>query len=227
MRALLVALAACSSSPGPAQVVPPAAPPTIEWDGSQVTTERLPAVSADGTTIVYAHERTGGGRGGHVPRLVLAGRDDRERDSTQLATIDEVVDGTLGPADAKQRAEAARAWLAAHAPRVTPMTVLAVQRPDDGSQAHEATGDGFAIDWTPSHLAIRHGAEVLLDRATPPGWLVGPHKLCDSCEETCENPAHLAAAAIDLAHRVALVTLAFQGSDTCWEPDAATHVVAW
>jgi hypothetical protein len=32
---------------------------------------------------------------------------------------------------------------------------------------------------------------------------------------------------VNLEHKVAILTIGYTGTDTCWEPSDAPHVVAW
>ena len=43
----------------------------------------------------------------------------------------------------------------------------------------------------------------------------------------CSNPHFVDAAYIDPAHKLALLRVAYTGTDSCWEPASELHVVAW
>ena len=45
--------------------------------------------------------------------------------------------------------------------------------------------------------------------------------------EICSNEAFLSAVSVDPDRNIAVVTIAYMGSDTCWEPAAQEHVVQW
>ena len=52
--------------------------------------------------------------------------------------------------------------------------------------------------------------------------------MCDQCNgEICHNPAFLDSAYLDAGRKTALLIVQYDGTDTCWEPAAQEHVIAW
>jgi len=72
-------------------------------------------------------------------------------------------------------------------------------------------GEGLAI--VPSPAQQRR-----IDRAFAAGKDSG---------DACFNATYLRGAKIDLAHHLALVDVAYQGNDTCWEPSGGYLLFAW
>src|SRR5262249_40114675 len=135
----------------------------------------------------------------------------------------------------KKRAAQATKWLAAqHAKRrFVPLAPLTVEpgADDDAQMHHVAHGAGLVGDRLPRIPDARAEAPsaVLSSHKTPATWLAKDHVECAKCDEpiTCHNPAFLSEAFADPARKIALVKIAYVGTDTCWEPEAQLHAIAW
>jgi hypothetical protein len=182
--------------------------------------------------VIVAHRDSDGGRGNPNLALIEKDRDDRAIHRLEVISATEV-DQLDAPA-IDRRFDAAAAWIderhaAAH---LVAMAELALQ-PATGAAPAVATGPGISVRWAPSELVIELAASGAaapggpIARATPPSWLVADRPMCAGCAEVCHVDAALRGAHIDLARRVAVVDVAFRAPDTCWEPGAEAHVVAW
>lgn len=242
----LILTTGCFSSTAPTPPLqgstPPAAPASEPPSVKQGTeaggptaytpfeTARLPAVSDDGTTIAIAIQDSDGGRGHTNLRIVTKDRRDVELAKQVVLTVDET-EAMVG-ADGKnpkldERLVEANRWLVAlHAKvNLVPMKKLAVQ-PDEGiGTTFRATGPEVTVEWKASSLMIEHRGKVVVQRTTPESWLVKDRKL--DPQMTCSNPAYLSDAWIDTARSVAVLSINYSGTDTCWEPPATLHVVTW
>jgi hypothetical protein len=237
---LLLAAAGCYRSPGAALeprsaprtgLVPLSAPPRIAWREHRFAAAHLPAVSADGAAVLIGIQDADGGRGNPNYRLEVRDRRDAKIAGHTVLTADEadsMFDAGGKTAELDQRIAAANRWLGEQhrARRLIPLLPLAVLPGPEIASAFRATGGGVILEWRPSRLTIAQGGKLRLDRATPPTWLAEARPRPAGMPE-CHNPAYLGAAAISLEHRVALLQIAYGGTDTCWEPNAAYHVVAW
>ena len=232
MRRALVVLAACSAPSAPpiahhlAPVAPPSGPaPTVALADGQIAAAGLPAVSEDGSTIVLAsiaHEQL---RGNPSLTLVVRDRLDRELAHRYVIGFDEADDAAL----ARVRFADANRWLAEQHARLhlVPLRPLAITAIDSDNFHHRADGDGIAIDWQPSQLAISRLGAAPFTHATPADWLVLDHPMYAGATEMCSNPAFLQAASVDTERAIAVLVIAYMGTDTCWEPLAQDHVVHW
>lgn len=240
-RALLAslagaALAACAHGEPPppltgrASITTP--PPSVAWRDREIAITGLPAIAGDGSSVVLAHRDSDGGRGN--PNLTLVERDRGDRVVRRLEVITASEVDQLGAAEIARRFDAASAWLderhaAAH---LVAMTALELRAASDDAPAL-ATGLGTRLRWTPGELVIElapaggAGPGERIVRTTPPSWLVADRPMCTGCSEICHNDAFLGGGYVDLERRAAVVVVSYRGSDTCWEPGAQAHVVAW
>ncbi|HWU87678.1 MAG TPA: hypothetical protein VN253_10410, partial [Kofleriaceae bacterium] len=124
---------------------------------------------------------------------------------------------------------AANRWLSEqHAARhLVPLVPLEVEPGEEIASAFRATGGGVTIEWKPSRVAITHNGKPLVDRPTPTTWLVADKPMYPGATDMCHNPAFLGGAAVDLQRKLAVLVIDYYGTDTCWEPPATYHVVAW
>jgi hypothetical protein len=231
IAALAIAIAACSSpSPPPPPLTGHAAPdaptspePTVAWVKRDIATTGLPAIAADGSSVVVAHRDNDGGRGNPNLTLVEKDRNDRTLKSHVVLTADDT--DQLTSAQIEDRLRAATAWLRErHAARhLVPMTALTMSKP----MGVPAVGAGVAVRWSPNQLVIERQGGSPITRATPATWLAPDHPMCRNCTEVCHNDAFLGAAYIDLERTLALIVVSYQGSDTCWEPSSQAHAVVW
>ena len=210
---------------------PPSAGPQVVWraDQQRLLVAGLPAIARDGAVVVLAEVAGDGGRGNPNLAIVVRDRTDRELERRViLAPAEaETLIGADGPGPAlRERIAAGDALLRAlHARHhLAPLAPMEVPPPAPRDERHEpltATDGRHTVMWSPSRLVIMAGAAPLLDAPTPAGWLATPE------DRGCTNPAFLGAAAIAPALRAVVVTIAYLGTDTCWEPDAQQHVVTW
>jgi hypothetical protein len=236
---VLIAMAvACSKASPPLTGTAPesagASPtPTVAWTGRDLSTTGLPAIASDGGEVVIAHRDTDGGRGNPNLTLIEKDRQDREVHRLVVLTANEFEAQTAGSGSAgraliDERAAAATAWLRERhgTLRLRPMAALSVpKRTVEGPVA--AVGAGVTIRWASNELAIaREGAPPVV-RSTPDSWLAKDYPMCRTCTEVCHNEALLGGGAVDVERTLALVIIAYMGSDTCWEPSSQEHVVAW
>jgi hypothetical protein len=231
---LLLAAAGCyrdTAAPTDHRAAAPAGPPpTLAWTDQGFEAARLPAVSADGAAILIGLKDNDGGRGNQNYRLELRDRRDALVAKQVVLTVDEAesmfdADGKTAALD--QRIAGANRWLTEQhaARRFTPFTGLEVEAGDELGSASRATGGGVTVEWKDGRLTIAQAGKTLVSQATPDSWGSSSAKISE--DMTCENRAYLGGAAIDLEHRVALVTIRYTGTDMCWEPSDAPHVIAW
>lgn len=220
--------------PSPAnETRPGSSPPTVRFASMQLVAIGLPAIAADGSTVVHAVVDGDGGRGNPNLVLVSRDRDDRERERFVVITANDA-EGQYderGPSVLLQkRIRAGDAWLDARHGRndLRPLVKLASEpnplATDEGNHAH---GEGLRLDLTPRRLTIRQADTIVVDRAIPPSWTVADRTMCATCEEVCRHAMFLEAAHADVAHRLVLLTVAYSGTDMCPEPVSQHHVVAW
>lgn len=242
LSSLILALAACGGPTSSAPIsshtdtpAPTTPPPTVAWIDNGFDTPLLPAVASDGSLVVFAQRDNDGGRG--HPNLKLIVRDRRDATTKTLVVLDvEEVDKIFSPEDGKhpeldKRIASTNAWLAElhQKMNLVALTKLEPQSADsDGvGETHRATSGDLAVDWRTNRLAITRAQKPLVERTTPTTWLAAKHeKPCPGCDP-CENPAFLAGAAVDAARTIAVITVSYTGTDTCWEPAEQQHVVSW
>jgi hypothetical protein len=230
--ALLAAACYRSSDAPPAPPATPAGPPpAIAWAEHNFQTTRLPAVSADGAAVLLGLEDNDGGRGNANFRFELRDRGDAKLATQSVLTVeeyDQIQDGSGGLRGMDARIDAANRWLAAQNTerRFAPLTELPVETGDAIASPFRATGQGVTIEWKDNRVTIAEGGKQLVARETPPTWYA-PRRPRGSGGDVCENPAFLNNAWVSLPHKLAVLTIAYSGNDTCWEPSNAPHVVAW
>lgn len=229
--AATLALAACAAPPPPpplsghATAPPPTGPePTVRWAGRDVQITGLPAISADGATLVIAHRDNDSGRGN--PNLTLVEKDRKDRVVSRLVVLTANEADQLDAAQIDERFARAARWL--HDRRVArslvAMTPLVLGKP---AGAASSPAGGLTLRWTPNWLVIEREPAASVVRATPATWLAPDHPMCHNCTEICHNEAFLGGGYVDLKRSIAIVVVAFRGTDTCWEPSSEHHVVAW
>ena len=249
MRTALLAsllLSACWSKPTSsstpantaAATTAPAGPaPVVAFGTSEFATPHLPAVSRDGARVLLAIQDHDGGRGYPNLRLELRDREDLVVATHVVLSVEEA-DGYLEDqviqAKVKPRLEAANAWLVEQhrALGLSPLTAMTVERgPEaDGpqerlAQQRTARAADHSLTWDGGVVQIASTSAKLLDRKTPGDWLAKSRDLGDGF--VCHNAAYVEGAAIDPAHRVAVLEVGYTGTDTCWEPNFQHHVIAW
>lgn len=243
MRASLLitaVAAACGGTSAPSTIeghAPPASHPAtdapkVTWIDNGFETPGLPAIARDGSRVVLPIHVDDGGRG--APNLAITVRDrhDADLETTQILAVDEV-DSMF---DEHGMKPALRTRIAAATQRLTdlhaqldllPLTALATPEGFDPDERTRATGAGLDVEWKASHLTIRAGARAVIDVATPASWLAAERPMCAGCAETCHNAAFLGGVVADAERKLAVLTISYTGTDTCWEPSSQQHVVAW
>jgi len=220
------ALQHAAPSPAPASPVP-----TVTRAGGLRAID-LPAIAHDGAVVVHALRASDGLRG--LPNLTIHVTDRADRETTRhvvlsVAEADQLLDDAAGNNPALDaRVATANAWLReAHARyALQPLPAIGPAREAASMAQRAITGDGVTVTWDQRRLRITHRDALLVDRATPPTWLVTPYTIGTGA--TCEHPAYLAAAHVDVARRLALVTIGYAApSDLCGEPGDQRHVIAW
>ena len=212
---------------GPAAVAPTTPAPSIKWIDNGFDVTGLPAVTRDGTRVVFARHDSDGGRGNPNLRIVEVGRTDAIVEAIIVLRVDEVddlftSDGHHPKLDA--RMSAANTWLAKlhHEADLVALSHLpGLPAPADG------TSRDLRVDWQHDHLRLLRGATVVHERETPATWRAEDHAMCGGCAEICHNPASVGEAYVDDVRRIALLVIRYEGTDTCWEPPDQLHVVSW
>jgi hypothetical protein len=242
-RALaLVVLAACWSAPAPNAPITSSAPtpatpaPSIAWEDHRVVDKLLPAIASDGSVVVLGVVLPDGARGNPNYRIDVIGRDDRRISSHDVLAPNDVDSGAFvddtGPLPPlRDRIASGNDHLAKlHAKhRLVPLKKLVLQNDDDAPLANQtAHGANLAVAWKANRVVITDergdGKAVLLDLPAPTDWLAAPRK---SNTHTCANPAFLDETWAAPEHRLVVITVNYEGTDLCWEPDAQLHVVTW
>jgi hypothetical protein len=189
---------------------------------------RLPAVTADGSAVVIGRIDHDGARGGPNLTLIVLDRTDHEAERFVVLEPDEGIALMDKPKEMAKRAARGAKWLAdLHAKRnLVPLAHLEVE---PAELARTARGRGLTVDWVPSTLSVKRASALLHAETTDASWLAKDSDPCPACEDhmVCHNPAFLDDAWIDDARRIALVQVAYKGTDTCWEPSAQLHVTVW
>jgi hypothetical protein len=247
--AVLVVLAACSGGPSPsrpplvgrapaATVTIPA--PTIRWIDNGFDTAGLPAVATDGSVVVTAEIASDGARGNPNLRIVVRDRKDVEQqrlDVLRPDEVDQMFDAKGAPA-LTARIEAGNHLLAELHTRhvLVPLESLTIDKTRMVQGAEQeippakrrhATGPHVRLDWTADTLKVTRDDRQVLARRVPAAWTPPDRPICSTCPEVCHHEPFFASAWADVARSVALVTITFTGTDTCWEPDAELHVLSW
>jgi hypothetical protein len=247
MRTPLVALlllASCGSgAPPPASspstplsqaALPPerATPaPSIGWKDGAFTTTGLPAIARGGEVIALAIRDNDQARGFPNLRIEIRDRHDATVWKVPVLVPNEYEqvspDGTLTPQLGLRIGHANAELARLHGVHdFVPMHALELLPPVDGDP-HLATGDGIDVDWDTDHLHVfRHNADRDITSRDGRGWLEPDHAPCPKCD-VCKNPAFLAAVFHAPEINAVLVEIGYKGTDTCWQPSDAFHVVAW
>ena len=226
------AIGACGSHPAPAPLqgsagtptTPEPTTPSVAWIDNGFDIPGLPAATGDGTRIIVAEIESDGGRGSPNLRIVSRDRSDGIVEKITILKIDEVdamfdKEGRHPKLDA--RISAANTWLANlhRTATLSPLPRLEVDAADAYTQ-HSASAGPVVLDWAKDVLTIRRDKQLVTSHPTPATWRAADH-------DGCSNPAKLGGAWVDLERKVALVEIAYNGTDMCWEPTAQQHVVSW
>jgi hypothetical protein len=239
MRSLvLIAVAACGAPAAPlsshVEPRPPAGPaPTIAWGDHTFAPTGLPAVSRDGSVVVLGLMKEDGARGNPNLAIVVKDRHDAAVQTISVMTADEadaLVAETASPELQKRIAAANDTLAKLHAAHdLVPLDKLGIDDSIAPPQRHLVGDIALSIDWKPSIVEVRRPGQRLLYRETPASWLVKDTRMCPngSCTEMCHNPAFLNGAWASKARAIAVLTISYEGTDTCWEPASEYHVIAW
>jgi len=235
----LLFLVACGApAHAPIANAPPAgAPrtpaPTLSLSGDQfVLTQRFPMVASDGRTVLLAMQDNDGGRGYPNLRFVIKDRSDRVLATHVVLAADDAEGYMSEPALQKQlapRLELANRWLAEQHTRydlVSLQTMATVLGPDGYGDVENASRGTLVMTWKAGVLDLANAGARVLHLKTPKTWLADTRYICDGCDP-CENPAFLGGASIDTTRTIAVVTISYTGTDTCWEPPDQQRVVVW
>jgi hypothetical protein len=231
-----LALGGCyrsSGTAGPAAQPPGPVgpPPRLAWAEHEFQATGLPAVSADGATIVLGIQDNKSPAGFANYRFELRDRRDGKIKVHGVLTAKEAEplyteDGQLAGID--DRIDAANRWLAEQhqALRLAPLQQLAPEPGEEGIvDTRRASSGELTLEWKEDRLTIAKGGAPLHAQATPGSWHAKSYAVAP--DFTCSNPSFLGAAHVSLDRKVAVVTVRYYGTDSCWEPPDAPHVVAW
>jgi hypothetical protein len=237
---VVVGLGACGSAPvreplqgrGTRPATSSAPAPAIGWSETGFAPTGLPAVASDGTVVVTARRDEDGGRGNPNLTIIVTDRRDAVIKRVSVMTAEDaetMYDDRGAGAELKRRIAAANAMLADlhRAHDLVPLVQLAIDDSGPPEDHTRATGKNLIVDWKPSHLTIRRDGVRVVDTETSAAWLARDHAMCATCGEVCHNPAYLAAVWADAARNIALISISYTGTDTCWEPSSQHHVVGW
>jgi hypothetical protein len=231
--ALIASLGACGSSqtatviesaPGSAaQATSSTPPPEVTLDDHGFRTPGLPAISADGKLVVLG-ETESDPRGYPNLRVVSRDRNDAIVESITVLRPSEL-EQAMGPGwrnpKLDARISAANNWLAKlHGARtLITLPQLGVDSTDGYTQHAASSGPTF-LDWQKDVVTIKQSGKVIATHPSPLTW---------HATETgaCTNPSKLGGAWVDVERKLALVQIAYNGTDTCWEPSAQHHVISW
>jgi hypothetical protein len=251
MRALaVVAVVACSGAPQPNppsgatnQVTPtPRDTPApalayraTRFDRNDVGTWQitgLPAVARGGELAVVALIDGDGGRGNPNLKLEVRDRSDKVIQTIAVMTPDEADALTTPERDAKpelqRRIEAANRELAQlHGVHdLIEMHRLDVQKAPAGTPfgEHLAIGDGLDIDFLGDHLHVfvHNGNRPFVNLDTVRWRHAVSSPACAGV-----NVPYLGSVSHVNRINLLVVEVRFVGNDTCWEPPAQNHIVAW
>lgn len=247
--ALVLLAAACGGSSktsgvgnGGGPVGPLGPSPTVAFDASAgdfgaFQTTGLPAVSHDGTRVLIEVVDNDGGRG--APNLTLAVRDraDAKLAEHVVLTADDAAgspDDGGEPSVVAPDLTAANAWIGEQH-RAAGFTALAAGTVDSDAESileqtkwTVAVGDATITLDQDAHLAVTQGGKQVVAK-TMSAWIAPSYPMYEGApaDEQCSNPLYVDAAFVDPAHRLALLRVAYIGTDSCWEPASELHVVAW
>ena len=236
----VVVLAACGGSSPPAPIEAHAATrahpttpaPSITWIDNGFVAHGLPAVTSDGSTVVLAIQAEDGGRG--APNLAVVALDRHDAITATVPVLG--VDETEAMFDEHGMRPTLRARIQAANDRLTTLhaqhdlvalPALTIDTTVEADQRLRATGTDLTVEWKAGVLEIRDRRREVKRVPTPASWLVADRPLCTTCTEICHNAAYLGGVVADATRRIAVVTISYTGTDTCWEPSSQHHVVAW
>jgi hypothetical protein len=216
---------AVPSSSASVAAAPELAPPSSPG----LPLEALPAISDDGKTIVIANEQSLGARGDS--RMLLDFVDvASDRLLRRIVVSDpDHPEATPGGTEKALRVLAEQHWI--------PLVALTVEE-DPGAPERQgglgaafrnnrATGEGLSIEYREPVLVVREtasGRTILRKREGR--WSLPGGRACPDCVDCPPPLANDAGVWTNAGGRVLVVGLDFLGgTDLCWEPPRAYHVV--
>ncbi|MCW5805289.1 MAG: hypothetical protein KIT31_23165 [Deltaproteobacteria bacterium] len=239
------ALAACGSSGSSSSAIPsnvkggPKGPaPKISWETAEEHDRHFgyatfPYVSRDGTTVIIAQHDGDGGRGYQNLRFIVKNRQDRQVAEHVVLTADEYEEGENAETNGAlipTRVQTANAWLVAQHDKydLVALPKMTVEEGESYGESRRANNpaNSTTVELGEKDLRIAKGAATLVSTKIPKDWFAPEQKLCTDCEP-CSNPHFLRAAAVDPDRAIAVVTVAYTGTDSCWEPSDQQRVVSW
>ncbi|MFT3697147.1 MAG: hypothetical protein QM831_28655 [Kofleriaceae bacterium] len=180
------------------------------------------STTEDGAYVIVVVSESAGARG-PVPNGTLEIRDrhDRVVDSAFVKHMDEV----LTDEQIQKRAARADKLIGSHEWQSFPLELDEDHHEGDDYHVRYVGGD-LVVEWRNEHFTITQNGKRVVDRAVPQAWR-GTHYHLDREELDCDNPDFLQSVRAYPAKKLAVVTVAYRGNDTCWEPGPQEHVVAW
>jgi hypothetical protein len=204
-----------------------------------------PSVTSDGSQILVPYTAEDGGRGMPNLRFQVWNRRGKLVQQQLIQDVEQYL-GDGGPPEAASQVtaqERAAGKLLDDLERkgLQPL-VSAPSSRDDSSRGrvdytYVAEGDhtpSLTLDLSEAGtLTIKPRGHAAIRRDG--GWRTAPtpkearrlQARYDAGEIGCFNPAHIGATWVDLARRVAVISIGFDGNDTCWEPSSDMITVAW
>jgi hypothetical protein len=175
----------------------------------------LAMVAKDGSAVLLRIIDPDGARA--APNLALELRDRRDRKTARVDVLK--LDEEPSTQTLEKRAAAADELIKKHA--MGRLTELVGDR-----EAGRFQGDNVVVVWKNQHVTIKQLGKTVVDRDVPAAWL---HKPYFEKHEgiTCKNPAFLRAVFVSAANKLAVVEIAYSGTDSCWAPSPQLHVLAW
>jgi hypothetical protein len=215
-----IAPAPVAVSPAPAPEAP--SPRDVLW-GTQ------PAVSRDGSLILVPYRAEDGAYGRANLVLRVSNRRGKIVKQQLVQSADQCGAGGCQPEAAAplQKPElAAIAFLEELQRRSDLQPMVPYDRANDRRLAIELSATGTLTIKPEGHAAVtRHNAAWRTERT--PQQERQLQRASERGELSCFNAAELRDVWVDLPRRVAVVTIGYHGSDSCWEPDSDVAVVAW
>lgn len=195
----------------------------------------LPAVTGDAANVALAVMDVDGPMS--PPNLRLSVRDRTDAQVHEIVVLGKeagnAFTGAEGtpPFDDTALVEANRYLAETHAQRGWfPLAVMTLDPPrEDGDLpvpvATSARSGGVALRWDAGTYEVTVDGKVVASRSAP-SWLAPPQQACEDCEP-CSNPSYLGSAWLDAERKLIVASIAYVGTDSCWEPSAQEHVIAW
>ncbi len=208
----------------------------------------LPAISADGSEVVLDDQAEDGARGNlNLRILVMAARTGRVTHEEVVLRVEEYDDIAYGDdpdsrraiiEQVRKRVDKANAYLALK--RWVPMDNVEIDysredrtEGDEGPPPQQVHVADTTITWNEPRLQVTGPGDKTVLGHEYREWVSKPRCLdpegaqpkAPGCKKICKNPSFINQAAVDKDQHVLLLRIAYVGTDLCWEPDGAFHVV--